>query len=82
MTAFSVPLSGGMQTGSAARNLNWMGQFVHLAANENGNNLHTDFDHGFHKAVWNAELLEEENAVRFSYHSPRWGKTGSREILT
>ena len=46
------------------------GTIVHLAANENGNNLHTDFDYGFHKAVWNAELLEEENAVRFSYHSP------------
>ena len=46
------------------------GTTVHLAANENGNNLHTDFDHGFHKAVWNAELLEEENAVRFFYRSP------------
>ena len=40
------------------------GVTYHLAANENGNNLHTDFDHGFHKAIWNAELLEDrENAV-------------------
>lgn len=45
------------------------GTIVHLAANENGNNLHTDLS-WIHKAVWNAELLEEENAVRFSYHSP------------
>lgn len=41
-----------------------------LPANENGNNLHTDIDHGFHKVMWQAELLEEEDAVRFSYISP------------
>lgn len=41
-----------------------------LAANENGNNLHTDYDKGFHKVMWNAEMLEKENAVRFSYVSP------------
>lgn len=42
----------------------------HPAANENGNNLHTDFYHGFHKVMWEAELLEQEQAVRFSYVSP------------
>lgn len=41
-----------------------------LAANENGNNLHTDFDHGYHKVLWDAEMLEEENSVKFSYASP------------
>ena len=41
-----------------------------LAANENGNNLHTDKEHGFHKAIWNAEVLEAENAVKFTYRSP------------
>lgn len=41
-----------------------------LAANENGNNLHTEANLGFHKAVWDAQVKEEENAVVFSYHSP------------
>lgn len=41
-----------------------------LDANENGNNLHSHFYQGFHKVVWNAEILESENAVRFSYVSP------------
>lgn len=41
-----------------------------LAANENGNNLHTDFQKGFHKMLWDAELMEEENAVKLSYISP------------
>ena len=40
-----------------------------LPANENGNNLHTDFCHGFHKVLWNAEMLEDIQAVRFSYMS-------------
>ncbi len=46
------------------------GTAYHLAANENGNNLHTDFYHGFHKVLWDAAVLPEENAVRFSYISP------------
>lgn len=41
-----------------------------LAANENGNNLHTDFHHGFHKVMWKAELLEADHAVKFTYVSP------------
>lgn len=40
-----------------------------IPANENGNNLHTDIDHGFHKVLWDAEPLGED-AVRFSYVSP------------
>lgn len=46
------------------------GTAYRLAANENGNNLHTDFHHGFHKVLWEAEVLEEEQAVMFSYTSP------------
>ena len=54
--------------GGAAFDLD--GVTYHLAANENGNNLHTEFDHGFHKVIWNAEVLEAENAVKFTYCSP------------
>lgn len=46
------------------------GVTYNLEANENGNNLHTDFNHGFHKVLWKAEILEEEQAVKFSYVSP------------
>lgn len=46
------------------------GTQYHPAANENGNNLHTDFSNGFHKVLWEAEVLEQEQAVRFSYVSP------------
>lgn len=41
-----------------------------LADNENGNNLHTDYHHGFHKVLWSAEPDEAANAVKFSYVSP------------
>lgn len=46
------------------------GTEYHPAANENGNNLHTDFYHGFHKVMWDARIQEEEQAVKFSYVSP------------
>lgn len=46
------------------------GVTYHLAANEMGNNLHSDKEKGFHKVVWEAELLEEQDAVRFSHTSP------------
>jgi len=39
-----------------------------LAVNDNANNLHTDFEIGFHMQLFKAEVLE--NAVKFSYHSP------------
>lgn len=41
-----------------------------LAGNENGNNLHSDFNNGFHKKMWRAETDEENNSVKFSYISP------------
>ncbi|MDO4261290.1 MAG: aldose epimerase family protein [Eubacteriales bacterium] len=41
-----------------------------LADNENGNNLHTDIQHGFHKVMWEGEADEQTDSVRFSYVSP------------
>lgn len=41
-----------------------------VAANENGNNLHTDFENGFHKKLWEAEVDEANDSVKFSYVSP------------
>lgn len=46
------------------------GQTYHLVENENGNNLHSEHDKGFHKVVWNTELDEAVNTVKFSYLSP------------
>ena len=40
----------------------------HLADNDGGANLHTDFKIGFHKQLWDATLLP--NGVRFSRLSP------------
>lgn len=39
-----------------------------LADNDEGNNLHSDFDIGFHKKLWTAEV--KDNAVRFSCKKP------------
>lgn len=41
-----------------------------MPANENGNNLHTDFENGFHKKIWKAEVDEAHDSVKFSYVSP------------
>lgn len=46
------------------------GQRYFLAANDRGNNLHTDFEKGFHKVLWRGEILPGRDAVRFSYLSP------------
>jgi aldose 1-epimerase len=39
-----------------------------LKDNDGGNNLHSDFDLGFHKKVWEAEVLD--NGVKFSCEKP------------
>ena len=39
-----------------------------LADNDGGNNLHSDFDLGFHKKLWKAEVMD--NAVKFSCNKP------------
>lgn len=58
------------------------GTVYHIPANENGNNLHTDYDHGFHKKLWQAELLQDENAVKFSCVSPdgEYGFPGTLKV--
>lgn len=52
-----------------------------LDDNENGNNLHSGFT-GYHKMVWDMEVLEDELAVRFSRLSPdgEQGFPGNFEI--
>lgn len=39
-----------------------------LADNDDGNNLHSDFDMGFHKKLWKAEVIG--NSVKFSCEKP------------
>lgn len=39
-----------------------------LADNDDGNNLHSDFDLGFHKKLWTAEV--KDNSVKFSCKKP------------
>jgi len=49
------------------------GTVYKLDVNDNANNLHSDFDQGFHKQMWDAEIAE--NAVKFSYREED-GKNG------
>lgn len=41
----------------------------HVAQNRGKHNIHSDKEHGFHKVLWDAEIIAE-NAVKFSYLSP------------
>lgn len=55
----------------------------HLPGNDGPNhaiNLHTDLDHGLHKRVWEAEVLEGQAAVRFSIQvaDGEYGLPGNR----
>ena len=56
------------------------GQEYTLSDNDLGNNLHTDFQLGFHKQMWDAELLDE--GIRFHRLSPdgEAGFPGNLEI--
>lgn len=49
------------------------GTVYNLDVNDNENNLHSQFDQGFHKQLWNAEIMD--NAVKFTYSEPD-GKNG------
>lgn len=49
------------------------GTVYKLDVNDNQNNLHSQFDQGFHKQLWEAECFD--NAVKFMYHEPD-GKNG------
>lgn len=44
------------------------GKTYPLVVNDNANNLHTDFNKGMHKVLWDAETSED--SVKFSYRSP------------
>ncbi len=47
------------------------GKEYKLAPNDNDhNNLHSDFDTCFNKKMWTAEIIDGENAVKFSLESP------------
>ncbi len=41
-------------------------KYVYLPKNDGDNNIHTDWKRGFHMRVWEAEVLEAANAVRFT----------------
>lgn len=40
-----------------------------LEINENDNNIHSSMDRGFHKVLWDAEVVSDDS-VSFSHHSP------------
>ncbi|MDD4370804.1 MAG: galactose mutarotase [Anaerostipes sp.] len=40
-----------------------------VAKNRGKHNIHSDKEHGFHKVLWNSEIIDE-NAVKFTYLSP------------
>ncbi|MBO5987109.1 MAG: galactose mutarotase [Lachnospiraceae bacterium] len=51
-----------------------------LAVNDGPNNLHSDFEKGYHKAIWDAEVFE--NGVRFSLEDTdgNMGFPGNKKI--
>lgn len=52
----------------------------HLSANEGANNLHSDFELGYHKKVW--EVEEGENSVTFFLEGPdgEMGFPGNKKV--
>ena len=56
------------------------GQKYNLDVNDGPNNLHSDFEKGYHKVVWDAEVLE--NGVTFSLKDTdgNMGFPGNKEI--
>lgn len=46
------------------------GKTYQLAVNDGKNNLHSDYDNGFHKKHWDGVMNAEKNSVAFSYTSP------------
>lgn len=56
------------------------GTVYHLPQNENGNNLHTDHEHGLHALIWDAEVDEAACTVTFrcSVADGAYGLPGSR----
>lgn len=58
------------------------GKEYQILANENGNNLHSDADKGFHKVFWDAKVNEDDNSVTFSLKQAdgHLGFPGNREF--
>ncbi len=46
------------------------GKEYKLPVNDGKNNLHSDFEKGFHKQHWDAVYDKDKNNVQFSYNSP------------
>ncbi len=58
------------------------GTVYHLPQNENGNNLHTDHEHGLHALVWDATVDEAACAITFrcSVADGAYGLPGARSF--
>lgn len=56
------------------------GRTCHLAVNENANNLHTDFNDGLHKRVWQADCHENGVTFTMSLKDGEYGLPGNRRV--
>lgn len=45
------------------------GKEYHVAKNRGKHNIHSDKEHGFHKVLWDSEIIDD-HAVKFTYVSP------------
>lgn len=51
-----------------------------LAVNDGPNNLHSDFDNGFHKRMWNAEVVGEELKLSLQMKDGEMGFPGNLDV--
>lgn len=58
------------------------GRIYHLPVNENGNNLHTDHEHGLHTLVWDGDASGDGRTVTFrtSIGDGAYGLPGKRDF--
>ena len=45
------------------------GKEYHVAKNRGKHNIHSDKEHGFHKVLWDSEIIDD-HAMKFTYVSP------------
>ena len=45
------------------------GKEYYVAKNRGKHNIHSDKEHGFHKVLWDSEIIDD-HAVKFTYVSP------------
>ena len=57
------------------------GRDYQMPQNENGNNLHTDFDSGLHKTVWDAEALGDNVTFTVNLEDGKYGLPGNRIMM-